>query len=459
MKLTRDSCIRIPRSLKEEQWVTTIISNLIREAKTFADKGEKVTQIYYDVDDTDYMIPRFYPVARLGHEVIDIMPDGEDIDVVCHVKPWNELQENAINWMVSNTQGCLKLPPAQGKTVIGIATICKIGKKPIIFVHTDHLKKQWIEEFVKHTELQEENIALLKSSTFQKDLNKPVVISTVQTFCSLLNKKHKKNKEFMEALKRANFGIAIWDECHTSVSAEMFSKSSLHLAVKRVFGMSATPIRTDRNTDIINMHLGEVHVPEGEMETVDPEIVMINFDFKIMDKYYFNIHQLYLKDDNRNRGIFNKATYLSKLIKSEILISTLQQVVKQLHSGSRQALVLSERINLLEASAKVLPQNSYGLFVGGSDRKEMLSRQIVLSTYQMSRDGLNVPRLDSAVFCTPVTNIEQAAGRIQRRYKGKPTPIIIDIVDTGCKDMKDRARYRRKFYTQQGWKISERILD
>jgi len=92
------------------------------------------------------------------------------------------------------------------------------------------------------------------------------------------------------------------------------------------------------------------------------------------------------------------------------------------------------------------------------EQTEMLSKRIIFSTYLKSRDGLDIPRLDSIVFCSPVSNIDQAVGRIVRTCDGKRMPVVIDIVDSGCDEMKDRSKYRRKFYDEKGWTVEEKIL-
>ena len=457
MNLNRDSCIRIPFTYMQEEWTRKLLNHLTRKSQAFANKDEQDTKVFYDTSNGHILIPRFYPVEKYGHIVSTTMGDGSNINVQSNVIPRNAKQEDAIEWMVNNTEGILCMKPGEGKTVVAIDSICKIGKKAIIFVHKNDLGTQWIERFAEHTELREENVGWLRSSSYKKDLMKPVVISTVQTFCSLIRTKP---NDFLPTIAQAKFGIAIWDECHTSVSAEMFSKTSLHIPAKRVYGLSATPERLDGNTDIIKLHLKDVYLPEGEAEIMQPRAIMISFNFDIASRFKYVINQLYLKDGDRNRGLFNKAAYLSKLVKSKALVTNLQRIVKQIDDSSRHALILSERINILKEAMKIVPKGRSALYVGDtkSQRDTILQKQMIFSTYQMSRDGLDVPRLDCIVFCTPVSNIEQGVGRIQRILQGKKTPVIIDLVDTSCKEMMDRSKYRRRFYNQQGWSIEEKRL-
>ncbi len=453
MNFIKDSCIRIPKNHNDTKFINAILSKLTRKSQQYGNVELIEIKKYYDETDTEYMIPRFFPIEKFGYQSNTVIGNGQNISINSNITPRNLIQKNALSWFENNNYGILCMKPGEGKTVVTIEAICRLGKKSIIFVHKNDLGKQWIERIEEHTELSSDRIGWLRSSTYQSDLNKPIVISTVQTFCSLC-----KNNKFIEQMKQSEFGIAVWDECHTSVSAEMFSKSSLNTPTLRTYGLSATPERADGNTDIMTLHLGKVHQPIGDTNTLTPKVIVINFDFEIMKKYKYTINQLYLKNDNRNKGLFNKAVYLSKLIKSNNLISCIKQVVQKIIKSNRNALILSDRINILESSMTGISNDIAGLFIADTkdDRTQILNKQIIFSTYQMSRDGLDVPRLDCIVFCTPVSNIEQAAGRILREFRGKSQPVIIDLLDTGCEDMIKRSKYRMRFYTSKQWQIEEK---
>jgi len=455
MQIVKDSCIRISKKYENKQWVRDIIKHLTRKSTSYGDKEVIEVKQYYDENDIEYLIPRFYPIEKYGHTSKLIIDEGEDIDVKSNITPRNIIQKNSIDWFLNHKEGILCLKPGEGKTVISIDAICKIGKKTIIFVHKNDLGIQWIERIVEHTELRKENIGWLRSSSYKTDLLKPIIVSTVQTFCSLTKK-----TEFVDHIKNCGIGIAIWDESHTSVSAEMFSKTSLYTPSARVYGLSATPERLDGNTDIMNLHLSDVYIPEGSTDTLEPRTIMIAFDHCIAKKYKFVIKQLYRKDDDKNKGIFNKGVYLSKLIKSKDYLTKMKQIIKKINDSNRNALILSDRINILEDIMSLLPSSKCGLFVGKNKHKrdDILKKKIIFSTYLMSRDGLDIPRLDCIVFCTPVSNIEQAVGRIVRVYDNKKVPVVIDIVDSGSDDMINRAKYRRKFYEQKGWELEEKRI-
>ena len=203
---------------------------------------------------------------------------GDDIDIKFTATHRNELQVAGYQMMVDQDHGVLCLQPGEGKTVVAISAICEVKKKAIIFVHKDKLANQWRDRFKEHSTATDDDIAILTTSTCRDDLKKPIIISTVQTMCSMI----KRIDDIHELLASSHIGYAVWDECHTSVSAEQFSLTSLHLPCPRCFGLSATPQRPDGNTDIIEKHVGKTFVPDGSGSTLPPKIVMFYFDHRAL---------------------------------------------------------------------------------------------------------------------------------------------------------------------------------
>ena len=463
-KFVRDSSIRIPASLKKELWFKLLVKTLTRKSKAYegAPGGDVDIKKYYDVnkEDKELLVPRFIHLQGCDYELIDNIPDGEDIYIKSKVVPRNDRQKEAMDWFIENDNGVLCLSPGEGKTVISIASICSIGKKAIIFVHKDSLVDQWRERFLEHSEVREDQIARLRTSSVEKDLTKPIIVTTVQTFCSIV----KNVPNSRQLITDANIGVGIWDECHTSVSAEQFSKTSLNLPCRRVYGLSATPKRSDGNSDIIGLHLGPVFIPQSSgIDTMDPKIIMLKFDHKVMCKHYnYIMHRTKYDSDNKIKPFFDTSRYLSQLIKSKVYIKNIQRIVRQISKSDRHLLFIADRIKILDAAAKgCVDQNEVGFFIprSGKERDAHLARRLVFSTPGSSRDGTDKKELDCLILATAVGNIEQAAGRVVRTSKGKQQPVILDLVDTGDDRLISRSYSRLKFYNQKKWTVEERILD
>ena len=69
--------------------------------------------------------------------------------------------------------------------------------------------------------------------------------------------------------------------------------------------------------------------------------------------------------------MYPKGTYLSLLSKSEPLIKTSRQIVRQCLEKERNTLILSERINLIEECSKEVPGGKFGQFTGGNNKNRL----------------------------------------------------------------------------------------
>ena len=97
---------------------------------------------------------------------------------------------------------------------------------------------------------------------------------------------------------------------------------------------------------------------------------------------------------------------------------------------------------------------SVGYYVGGmkeSALKESEKKQVVLATYSLASEGLDIKSLTTLFMITPMTNIEQSVGRILRE-KHDFSPIVVDIIDTHDNFQRQWSK-RKSFYKSQNYKI------
>jgi superfamily II DNA or RNA helicase len=94
-----------------------------------------------------------------------------------------------------------------------------------------------------------------------------------------------------------------------------------------------------------------------------------------------------------------------------------------------------------------------GYYVGGmkeSALKESETKKVVIATYAMAAEGLDIKTLTTLFMVTPKTDIEQSVGRILREKHSNP--IVVDIVDSH--DLfKNQWRKRKTFYKKENYKI------
>lgn len=442
----RSSGIVIPKKYIRERFYSEIRAKLTRRTKDYNSSDYTVNYFYLE-NDKSLLIPRFFPIDKYikNYKIIDKRKNGKDIKIKHNIIPRNSLQESAIEYMLKNENGIIELQPGVGKTIISIFIISERKKKSLIIVHRDSLVDQWINKFLKFTNIKDD-ISRLKSSTFKKDLEKSIIILSSQTFVSLL----KRNRDlFLNELYKANIGIFIGDEIHTTVGAPTFSECSMHIPSKITFGLSATPYRTDGNTDIMKFHLGETFSDEDTSGTMTPKITIILNNFKINTP---NRHKyLYWGGD------FQRSRYLNLIKKSKSFMEISKTLLIKLKIN-RQILFVCERIKLIDELYDWLESNSKSKFIAKTKNEE-LEKQITFSTPGKVRDGVDAISKDTLIMTSPILNISQICGRILRIKEGKLDPSVIDIVDIGCKRISNTLYKRLDFYHKKEWEIQFILID
>jgi superfamily II DNA or RNA helicase len=82
--------------------------------------------------------------------------------------------------------------------------------------------------------------------------------------------------------------------------------------------------------------------------------------------------------------------------------------------------------------------------------------RVVLSTFPMAAEALDIARLSCLVLATPASRgtLLQSVGRVQRTHPDKPTVAIVDdIVDT-YSVFQSMWFARRSLYTKQGFALA-----
>jgi superfamily II DNA or RNA helicase len=127
-----------------------------------------------------------------------------------------------------------------------------------------------------------------------------------------------------------------------------------------------------------------------------------------------------------------------------------------LENPENQIMILAHNRSLLTYLYEAINHHqitSCGYYVGGMKEihlKETETKQIVLATYAMAAEALDIKTLSTLVMVTPKTDIEQSVGRILRtKHKN---PIVVDIIDKHESFM-NQWRKRKTFYRKCNYKI------
>ena len=128
----------------------------------------------------------------------------------------------------------------------------------------------------------------------------------------------------------------------------------------------------------------------------------------------------------------------------------------------RPSLVLSERVTQLKLLLNMLPKGmrENAVMITGKSKKAEREKALddmrtgkkkyLFATYQLAKEGLNIPCLERLYMASPVKDyavVTQAIGRIARTCEGKSDPICYDFVDNigyCVKAYKQRVRTYKK---------------
>jgi len=210
-------------------------------------------------------------------------------------------------------------------------------------------------------------------------------------------------------------------------------------------GITATPRRKDGTEKVFQYHIGRILFTAKE-QRMKPKIRKIHTTFQVV------------KTPSLNANTMSRMLLLRFLCANPARVGLVaNQTVLAVQAG-RKVLVLSERIAHLEAIEKAIarlwPTNegkfpTIDYYIGGRTEKEReraSKAQIILATSQFASEGLDIPALDTLVLATPMSDVEQAVGRILRPHEGKKPPIVVDIRDDRVGMFKSLGEKRDRLY-------------
>ena len=142
--------------------------------------------------------------------------------------------------------------------------------------------------------------------------------------------------------------------------------------------------------------------------------------------------------------------------RSEFIIQLLQDILTW-HDGQQIMVIGHNRSLLMYLFDRIMDIGfaTSGFYLGGmkeADLKMSESKNIIIATYAMAAEGLDIKSLTTLVMVTPKTDVCQAVGRILRRKAARH--LVVDIVDAHPIFKRQWAK-RLSFYKKQRYKIYE----
>ena len=389
---------------------------------------------------------------------------GRSIDVIFQGE-LRESQVPAVEKMLEHDTGILSAATAFGKTVVCSRLIAERKVSTLILLESSALIEQWVDALHNFLDIKEElpeyqtpsgrirkRKNLIGRIHGAHDSSTGIIdIAMVGSLC----KKGEPHPRLQE------YGMVIMDECHHAAAATVIEILQA-VKAKYVYGVTATPVRSDGLEKIGYMLLGNIRYrytakdrakEQGIEHLVYPRFTRVAYPRS--QEMHINDAYMLIRD-------------------SEVRNEQIVEDVKKCIAHGRTPVVLTrykEHASLLSERLQAYADNLLLLY-GNKSKKELQKvreqmekvpageTMILVATGQMVGEGFNYPRLDTLIMATPISwrgIVEQYAGRLNRDYAGKKDVLIYDYVDSHI-DKFDRMYGKRlKAYKQIGYRICTNI--
>lgn len=397
---------------------------------------------------------RMYPDKKLYRDYSVVVPRHIESNIKLRT-----YQQPCLIALEKYVNGLFVLPAGTGKTQCALECAAKLQQHTIWITHTKDLMNQAKERC-------EQNMLCTTSCITEGkcDTSGDIVFCTVQTLRMFVER---------QEISQDEFGLLIIDECHKlSVSAEstkMFEQCLNYFASRYKLGISATLWRADGLAKCIPKLLGDVLY---EVKKEDDKLIGYFENKKVCEvpliDFQIPIRVNIIRTDYSilDRDVFNKDGMTLSYAK---LITDIgrdskrnKQIIDIVNSLPGSTLILSDRVEQLKILHEFIPSS---VQIDGSTNKNVREQaiddvrsgkiRVLLASYQLAKEGLDIIRLENLVMGTPVKDfaiVVQSCGRIQRPFGDKKIGTVYDLVD----DVSFLNRFyskRKSIYKKEQWEV------
>jgi len=400
--------------------------------------------VLYRENENKLYLPKYYGLQKFGIPERNVIGTGvfrPNMEFIGKLREHQIEQVSAYLETINDPLkmgGIISIGCGGGKTVIAINIACTLKLKTLFISHKDFLNIQFAERVKIFSP--NSKIGIIKQSKIDIE-DKDFVIGSLQSIAM---------KDYPQDIFN-DFGLVIIDEVH-HCSAEVFSNALVKTCAPNILGLSATLHRKDGLRKVFEWFIGKC-VIKPINNTTDNNVIIECITYNDDNEQYKKIETRFNK--------INAVAMLSNLVKYKPRITFIVETIHKYMNNKRKLIILSERKDLLKNIYELLIKTkinyTIGYYIGGMKQEkldESSTKDIILATTHMAAEGLDIPSLNTLLFASPISDIEQSIGRILR---SKPedriiTPLVIDIVDD-FSIFTTRFNKRLTFYKKKNYQI------
>jgi superfamily II DNA or RNA helicase len=307
-------------------------------------------------------------------------------------------------------------------------------------------KYKWNNNFLNYGTLKITNIQTIQNNGYAS-CKKPFVfdIEVEQNHNFVIGTKIKssKQKEYLDGPVVSN--------CH-HISSQVFSRCLPKLGCKYSLGLSATPKRKDGLSKVFHWYIGPTIFNITKRDEM--KVIVECIEFTSTNKEYTKEELSSYGKISMPKMINNVCAYMKRTL---FLVELIKLCVKE----NRKILFLSDRRAHLTDIYEIVTYKNIcpvGYYVGGmkqSERKISEGRQLMLGTYTMAAEGLDVKTLNTIIFGSPKSDITQSIGRILRQKNPNIVPKAYDLIDKSMTVFERQFYKRQRFYKRNKYIINK----
>lgn len=405
---------------------------------------------WYEKHGNDYILPfgcfkDIYKLHPIKEDYLLKCLNPNIINYKSNIKLF-DYQEKAKNEALKSKNGVIVMPAGSGKTQTALQLISELGLKTLWITHTYDLLNQSFDRAKSNLE----SVGLGRIAAGKIDIGTHITFATVQTLVKLDLSQFKNE-----------WDCIVVDEghriCGTPAQLGMFYKVINALSCRYKYALTATPFRNIKGTEkalfsLIGPIICEVPKEVVSERTIKAEIQPIYTDFKIP------------RDAKKTDGTIDYSKLTTFLSEDEDRNEIILDILKECKNN--YTLVLGDRLTQLSYLQEKI---GYGVKIDGTmtSKKKKAQREqyiqdmrdgkenLLFATYGLAKEGLDIPRLDRLILASPhrdKATIIQSVGRVERKFEGKKTPLVYDIVDD-TQFHNNMFKSRKTIYRKNGNRI------